>query len=499
MSGENRGKKGLFRGKRGYGGISTLLAVMLIAGLILLNLSATALEEKTGWWADWSYNSITTHSEETRNLLAGLNRPVHIYAFFRTGEEDGPLFSLLDRYAAASSFVTWEQADPGLNPALLARFSDDSVQVGADMLVVSCPETGRWKVLQAEDFVSLGLDGETGTYTSAGWIYERSITRAIAQAVQDTLPRVVISQGHGEAGKDETEALESLLENNRYETVRANLSDTAFSPEPSDILVFLDPVRDLTDEELKKAVDFAEAGGSFLFSCDYTAPIAQMEHYGALLRSYGFVPEDGIVVAERGDGSHYYNGVQFYLIPDMESTDLTFALLAEGRTAVLMPGARAFRDEEETDRNLMVSAVLRSGKQAYLKQLSGDTVNLEKTEGDDSRGAYPLALQARRITGKGYVSRAFAVGCTALLTENRIWAMTDHQELILRVMAFLQNESADGLMIQARDALRPALGIESIGPGSVLVSALPLSVAAAALLVLVPRKNRKQENTHAEG
>ena len=214
-----------------------------------------------------------------------------------------------------------------------------------------------------------------------------------------------------------------------------------------------------------------------------------MTHYAALLRSYGIVPMEGVVCADPEDSGSYYQGSRIQLIPEMCSTDLTMDLLSAGRSTVLLPGCRAFETPGESDRNLIAGEVLRSGEGSYLKKIGADTTSMERT-GDDAAGPFTLALQARRVTEGGSVSRAFAVGCSALMTENQIWAMTDSQQLILRVMEFLVDTDASNLDIMEKDALRPALSVGGIGPGSVLLVALPTAVLVAALAVLLPRRRR---------
>ena len=104
-----------------YGSLSTLLVCLVLAALILLNLAMTTLEKKHGWRMDYSFNALTTHSETTLQVLSQLEHPVHIYALYTRGNEDAPLMELLDRYAAASPLITWEQTDVALNPGLLTR------------------------------------------------------------------------------------------------------------------------------------------------------------------------------------------------------------------------------------------------------------------------------------------------------------------------------------------------------------------------------------------
>lgn len=487
---DNRQKTGnvFSAGKRRYRSQSLLIVILLLASLIALNAAFSALETRNGWRTDWSFNSLTTHSDQTREILEQLDKPVHIYAMYRRGEEDAPLMELLNRYAAASSLVTWEQTDPRLNPALLSLYSTETQPVTEDSLIVTCEETGRWRVLTAESFVSLGLDTETGSFVSAGWTYERSITEAIRYTTRDRIPKVVIARGHGELGEDVLQSFTELLQSNQYEVAWSDLTGTDL-PEAGDLLVFFSPLRDLTETELEALRAFANQGGSFLFTCDYTDPVSRMERYSSLLRSYGIIPLDGIVCADPGDQQTYYQNSRIQLIPEMCSTDITLELLSAGMSTVLLPGCRAFETPGENDRNLLTAEVLRSADSAYLKQIDAGTTSMERKE-DDPAGPFTLALQARRITEGGSVSRAFAVGCSSLMTADQIWAMTDSQQLIIRIMEFLVDLNGSGTQITEKDALRPALGMGSTGAGSVLLVALPTLVLCVALAVLLPRRNR---------
>ena len=115
--------------------------------------------------------------------------------------------------------------------------------------------------------------------------------------------------------------------------------------------------------------------------------------------------------------------------------------------------------------------------------------SLEKAEGDPT-GPFVLAMQAQRVTTGGYISKAFIVGCSALLTEEQIYAMTDAPQLIIRMAEYLTGQQSSNLDIMARNAVRPALSARSNGMGSVIVAALPLAVLLAAVGVLVRRRNR---------
>lgn len=475
-----------------YGGLSTLILCLLLAALIGANFLFSALEKKNGWRVDCSFNGITTQSETTLQILDQLPYPVHIYALFPKGQEDAPLMELLDRYAAASPLVTWEQTDITLNPGLLTRFqsSTGETEVSNDSLIVFCQDTGRWKVLSPGDFVSLSLDYEAGSFTYAGYTYESRITSAINYVTQARIPRVLMLQGHGELSQDETTVFTELLEANNFEVTFFSFADKDITPQPDDLVAILSPLRDLTDNELETLSAFAGQGGSFLFTCDYTDQVASMPNYQALLRSYGFLPKDGLVIASQDEPDSYYSDMRIALIPTMLSTDVTYELVSTGRDTLLMVGSRAFEMPEQSDRNLDVSAVLTTGYKAYLRSLStGDLNSLEQTD-QDELGPFALGLQASRVTTEGYISRAFVLGCSTLLTDSQVHAMTDSQEFILRMAEYLLNTEPTDLGIMAKSALRPQLSVESVTLGSLLLVALPMAVLAAALVVLWPRRNR---------
>ena len=472
-----------------YGTLSTALLCAAIAVLMALNGLFTTLEQRFGWRVDFSFNSITSHSETTEALLAELDTPVHIYALYEKSNEDAVLFELLNRYSAASPLITWEQAPLSLNPGLLTRFagatSDNAVT--EDSLVVYCAATDRFRVLDYDDLLSLTIDYEAGTYSYAGLTYESAITSAIAYVTQETIPVVYMVQGHDELDENSTAVLADFLRGNHYDLRYCTLgSIEALSPE--DLLVFMAPVRDLTESELRIVTEFAAQGGSLLFACDYSDPIASMPNYRALLRSYGFLPLDGVVVANKADTATYFEGNRTLLLPQMEATETTFDLKINGTDTLILSSARAFETPETTDNSLVVTPMLLSGEGSYLRSLSSTSTSLNKQEGDPE-GPFALALEAYRFSETGDVSRAIMIGSTAALTSEYYYSITHAQEFIIRMMEYLVDAAPSALGIMARAAVRPGLSADALSLGSMLLVALPLLVLAAALIILYPRRH----------
>lgn len=471
-----------------YSTLSTALLVIALAVLLAFNVLADSLETRYAWRADFSFNGLTTQSETTLTLLNNLAHPVHIYALYRRGEEDGPLLELLNRYAAASPMVTWEQVDIAMNPGLISKFTAAGETASANTLIVYCPETDRWRILSENDFVTLSFNYESGTYAYAGITYEKSITTAISYVAQEKAQRAMILQGQGELDQGGTQVLADLLYQNGYEVYYFTLNNAEANLSPDDLLLILSPTRDFSQDEFAQLDRFAKQGGSALFTVDYSDPVSRMPNWSSLLRYYGFVPKDGIVVASADEPATYYSGNRIYLLPAMQSTDLTMEMISGGSTTLLMTACRAFdTPEETTDRSLIVSELLCSGTGSYLHDLSDNSLTKVL---DDPTGPFTLALQARRVTADGFVSRAIALGCSTMLTSEEIYAVTDTEEFIVRTARFLSGTNVTDIDIAAKTAVRPGLSAASGPIGTVMLIMLPLAVLAAALIVLLPRRNR---------
>ncbi len=470
-----------------YSGISAALLVMLALSLTALCIGADALETRKGLRIDLSFNSMSSYSEKTQEVLENVGHDVHIWALFRNGDEDVPLMELLNRYAAASPRITWEQADAALNPVLISRFTTEMGTPQDEGLIVWCEDTGRFRLIGPVEYSTWLTDAETSE-VSARWNSEVLLTEAIHYVTRERVPKVVIVQGHDEWTAGMLETFENMLKAYQYEVRYANTADKEFQPDPRDVLVFFSPRQDLDSAELEKLNAFARQGGSFLFTRDYADDnrMQRMPNYRVLLRSCGFECIDGMVEADASAKDTYYDVYTTWLLPEMLSTEITLDLVAAGWTETMMVNATAFETPEDTDNYLMTSVVLQSGETAHLMRpaMTGEPAD------SGAAGPFALALQSWRITTEGHLSRAFIIGDTDTLVNEEYLSMTDGQELAIRVMEYLLDMEASNLNIMPKVGLHPTLGTGSTMLGSVLLVALPAAVLLAALLVLLRRRNR---------
>lgn len=466
---------------------TSLLLCLLAAVICIATVSiADILESRYALRADLSFNSVTTQSEATRNVLSHLTRDVHAYAVFSEGNELTDLSALLDRYQASSPHFSWSRESLSRNPLLLQWVSDDlgDSAVTTDCLVVRCEATNKIRVLTWDDYVAFGYNPESGQYEFTGLTYEKSLTSAILAVISDELPHIQLLTGHGELTREETTALESHLSNANYECIRIDLRHGDVLDESAPLLI-LSPTSDISDAELDQMLTFVQKGGSLFVTVDLTDP-DQLPNLYALYRLYGVEPLPGAIVADPNDRSSYYsNPVE--LTPIMHSTDITQPLIAAEADFIILAPARALSLIGNGSVSLLQQVVLESGQSAYRRVPEKDDVDLSQ-QPDDPTGPFVLAVLCDRGFDDGMRSRAFFIGNSSAFTSEQIYSLSYSNELLLQVLQVLRNSDNLDLSILPRDAVRPVFNDRGSQIPVLLLTVPPLLVAVLAVAILQPRK-----------
>ncbi|MBE5800830.1 MAG: hypothetical protein E7319_00895 [Clostridiales bacterium] len=474
-----------------HGKLSSLMMALLIVIVVLLNVAMQTIENAYGLRRDMSFNQYASTGEKTEKVLNELDTDVELYLLYQDGEENSQLLQVVQHYGVLSDRVKVLPTDISKNPGILTRFIGDmDSAVAAISVVVNCPATGRYVVLDYDDFYTQGYDIELGDFVVEGLSYEKKITEAILYTTQASVPTVGLLQGHGELTMEYMEVFVSFLEENQYD-VREVVLLAGDTLEDVDVLLIADPVKDFGDTEIATISAFAQKGGSLFVIRDYTDPLDTMPNYLSLLRSYGVIPLPGIVVASQEDAGSYYSE-PINLLPYMTDLDMTLPLTMSGMDILMLPVACAFETPVapgEGDLSLSVGTVLKTGPNAYVRNITDGLDTAEKQPGDIS-GEISLALYAHRMHANGNVSRMFAIGNSTMFVEPFVYQRTYAEEFITVVMNELMPANNVSLDIMSSAAFRPALTVGSQGLGIALIVAMPLLCIALALIVLLPRRNR---------
>lgn len=469
------------------GGFSAALTACVVALIVLLSALFDGLESRYALQVDCSFNGATTQGEITKNVLAQLEKDVHIYAVTPASGGDEDLLSLLNRYDVASDHVTVTRENLLQNPLLKTQFTDaaGTAQVTDECLIVHCPATGLSRVLNESDYIYHSFNMDTGFFDQTMISYEKSVTEAILYVTQDSVPCLQILSGHREKSRTETEKLEETLTESNYRVVRVNLAagDTL---NPADPLMILSPKYDLSDEELNQLLDFAKAGGDFFVTAEYDDPL-DLSNYNALLRSYGIEACPGLVVAKEEDRESYYANYPVILMPYMMDTDVTHTLVTKGETILLIAEARAFRSQDVQPDGVMAYPLLITGEAYLRRDVSGDDT-VEQQPGDEE-GQFAVSMWSDKLFDSGVVSHLFILGDNNAFTDYWMQMNTSSTAFLLQVIHSLQEKEPVSLDIIPKPAQREGLTLGNITPAVIITIMLPLLVLLGALLVLLPRKN----------
>lgn len=461
------------------------LLTLLIIALSVLSVSLLDRAEKRyALRGDYSFNSITTQSAQTDEILRDLLHPVHAYALATPGQEDQALLGLLNRLATLTPKFTYSVENLVENP-LLVNMLSSSLQdeaVTADSLILRSEETGRTRVLDSLDFLEQSFDMNRQAYVLAGVRYEASIAEALLYITSDEVPQIYILQGHGELAENETSAMEALLYDHHYEVSRFNLL-SGETPDPKALMVILSPQVDLDEKELEMLLSFAGQGGAFLITNDYSDPA--LDNFAALNRSMGFVRKPGIVIADSEDKAAYIDNPVF-LTPYMQMTEPTAALIGSAQTRLRLPGAAAF-DMAPND-NLTVSPLLTSGL-AFIKDVSRAEVTLVMEDGEE-QGQFHLALLSDLAHLSGNHSRAMILGNSAILLDSWLHETTYGAQFLTHMADYLSPRKPVSLNIPPRALVRPQLEIAQPWLPLALLILLPIMAGLAALPLLIKRRRR---------
>ena len=322
------------------GSYATVLAVVVLAFVILVNLVVQALPSK---WTEFdiSTSSLFTLSDTSKNLLHELNSDVTAYYLAESGQEDTNITRLLDRYADESSHFGWQQRDPVLYPTFAQQY--DGAATGS--VVLSCGD--NYRVVGYNDMYQLDIENY---YTSGNQQYtfeaENALTSALAQVSRTTAYKLYQLTGHGELALD-TDFTDTLT-NAGVTTEELNLTTAGSIPADADSLLLNAPLADLTEAEAALLSDYVTNGGKLLAVTDFTTDTPRLD---AILESCGMTRQAGLLI--ENDANHYpYGYPQTYLLPTVQSNDgdYTFtSLLSTSSTAYSMEGYATAETAQKAD------------------------------------------------------------------------------------------------------------------------------------------------------
>ena len=351
------------------GSYSSVMIVVFIAIIIVINMIVENLPSKYTQ-LDISAEKLYTIGDETKSVLKDLDKDVTIYLIAQSGSEDENISNLLQRYADESSHITVEQKDPVVNPKFVGEYTSDNLS--SNSLIVVCGD--RNKVVNYNNIYESSVDYNTYSYQTTGFDGEGQITSAIQYVTNEDLPVMYNLEGHGEQELDST--VKEDIEKANMEIKSLNLLTEGNVPDDADCLLIDSPTTDISSDEKDAIIEYLENGGKAMIFSDYTGE--DMENFDAILENYGVKRAEGLVF--EADSQHYAMQMPYYLVPTVNSTDVTSEVASSGYY-ILMPYAQGIQKTEDARDTINIESLLTTSDSAYSKT-NVNSNTLEKESGD---------------------------------------------------------------------------------------------------------------------
>ena len=376
-------------------------AVVIIA--VIVNLCVGAVPAKYTQLDMTSYDLYSV-SEQTEEVVSALDQEVTVYYIVQEGNEDAVIEQLLNHYQELSGMIKIEKVDPVERPTFASQYTDQDIYNNS--FIVVSGEKSRYISYYDIYESDYSYDSSRGSYSEeTSFNGEGALTAAVNYVTSKETVKAYALEGHGEASLPSN--LKSAIEKENITTDSLNLLTEGEIPKDCQCLIIFGPSSDISDSEVKTIETYLEQGGKLMLITDCLNE--RLNNLYGLMENYGVEAVDGMIV--EGDSSHFAQGYANYLVPELESHEITDPLI-ENNYYVLVPIAQGIRitaeeeeEEEEEDGGLSVSPLLMTTDKAFSKSEGLEADNAEKEEGDiTSEDGFALGVAIDKTQDEGETS-----------------------------------------------------------------------------------------------
>lgn len=461
------------------GSYAAFAALVVIAIAVAANLLIGALPE-SATQLDLTDQAIFTLGDQTKRVVAALDKDVNLYLLAISGNEDETIARLLGRYADLSDHITVTYLDPTQKPAFLNNYSLDISRLYANSVLVESED--RYRLVGYDEiFVSsYSTDYYTYSYSvTTEFDGENALTNAIHYVTSDNLPKVYTLTGHGEATLSET--LTDLIARDNLSMESLSLLSLDAVPEDASAVLINAPSSDLSADEAQLLIEYLADGGRVVLLTDVIAD-GEMENLLSMAQSMGLTLGQGIVI--EGDPNMHLNRYPYYLLPDYGDHEITEPLV-EGGYYVLEPLAQPILLAEDSEAD--VTWLLITSDSAYSKVAGLQMTTTEKEDGDMDG---PFYVAAAAELGEG---RLVWFPSSDLLDEG-VDAMVSgaNSDLFLNALEWMSGqEETISIRAKSMDGERLTLtSAQSSLWSVVLIGVVPAAFVIIGLVVVIRRKRQ---------
>lgn len=462
------------------GGFQTLTMILVLVVVVVLNL----LVGKLNITVDLSSDQIFSLTDETKNMVDGMEDDITIYHMVQSGKEAAAIEKVLDEYERLSH-IHVEKKDPVMYPNFAKDFTDDEI-TDNDVIVVNEKKNASRHVAYSEMLIQ---DVDYATYSQTNSLdAEGKITAAIQGVTSADTKKIYITSGHGETelGSD----FNSILEKSNMVTEIFDSTKASKVPDDCDFLIMNGPKYDFTKEEYNVFSAYLKEGGKAMFYLNPTAE--EQPNFKKLLADYGLDKVNGYIVdANQAMSANYPTILQ----PSMKEHDITKEV-KEG--SVFQAVSVGMTSQEKVRSTLKIEPLLQSSDSSFSR-VSQDIKTVDKVDSDIAgpfiTAAAVTDTYSEKKKGVGNATKIFVAG-NYFDNYNQVFISSNqygNRTMLLNTLSWLTGGETNTLAIPVRSLDTETVRIDT---GSivfwivVLVVLLPLTLLGIGFVIWYRRRKR---------
>lgn len=463
-----------------FGAYSTGSIVLVLAIVVAVNI---VMGEMPSSWTSIDVTSEKLYSltDQTKEFVAGMDEDVTIYVIVAEDSQDTILGQTLQRYEDLSGHITVEYVDPNVNPRFYAQYTD-TITVNS-LIVVS---DKRSKVVSYSSIYETSYDYDYYygyTSSTTGYDGEGQITSALDYVLSDDMPKVYLTEGHGEYELSTSFGSALTKENVEYETVY--LMDYDAVPEDAACLIINAAVSDFSSDDKDKVIDYLNAGGSVILITGVTDD--ETPNLDAILDYMGLSLAEGLVVEQ--NASNYYRN-PYYLLPNQSYSTYTSGLY--NQYYIFAPYAQGILINDAEAEDITYSTFLSTSDEAFSKVGQMNVQNFDKAEGDID-GPFAIGISAVKELDEETSATLVVYGCEQLFTDEANSMVSGANQILFTntVSSFVNHEVSVSIPVKSYEVSYLTVPQSSaVFVGLVTMIIIPVGCLAAGFVIWFRRRKR---------
>lgn len=463
------------------GAYSTGMIAVMIAIIVAVNF---VVGEIPASWVtvDVTAEKLYSLTDQTKEYVKGMEDDVTIYVIAAEDACDGTLAQTLQRYDDLSKHITVEYVDPNVNPRFFTQYTNSSISMNS-LIVVS---QKRSRVIDYSDIYASSFDYNTYSSVTTGYDGEGQITSALDFVLSDDMPKIYLTQGHGEYALSGSFTAALGKENVEYESI--SLLNYEAVPDDAACLVINAAGKDFAAADVDKIISYLERGGSVILVAGYTEG-GSTPNLDKLYTHMGLELVNGIITEQN---TQNFAMLPYYLLPKLASSVYTAGIYGSGQYYIFAPFSQGIRILDEAAEDIVYDEFMTTSDKAFSKT---DTQNIQGYEksSDDVDGPFAIGLSAVKTYEDGSQGTMVAFGCDQIFTDDaNNWASGSNLVLFTNtVSSFVNHEVSVSVPVKSYELsylIIPQGTATLIGLITVII--VPVGCLAAGFIIWFRRRKR---------